>query len=219
MGIATVTGRLDMAAVDPFGGFRTELAALGLHPAAVAHADFSIEGGRRAMRALLDAAPDLDGAVVANDLMALGAPQELDERGRRVPDDVAVVGFDDIPLATAASPPPTTVRQPMAEMGRTMAAALLEMTDDGSRAATSQRTPRPRRERRDLAGAIASARCPRTLRSADGSGSRRPLRLRAEAGACRRRAARGLDEHLVGRRLVRQRLGQQRHHVFADREG
>jgi DNA-binding LacI/PurR family transcriptional regulator len=130
--IATVTGPLDMAAaVDRFDGFRTELATLCLHPAAVAHADFSIEGGRRAMRTLLDAAPDLDGAVVANDLMALGALQELSERGRRVPDDVAVVGFDDIPLATAASPPLTTVRQPMAEMGRAMAAALLEMVDDG----------------------------------------------------------------------------------------
>jgi DNA-binding LacI/PurR family transcriptional regulator len=119
------------AAVDRFDGFRTELDALGLAPAAVAHADFSVEGGRRAMHALLDAAPDLDGAVVANDLMALGALHELGERGRRVPDDVALVGFDDIPLAMAASPPLTTVRQPMAEMGRAMAAALLEMVDDG----------------------------------------------------------------------------------------
>jgi DNA-binding LacI/PurR family transcriptional regulator len=74
------------------------------------------------MRALLAACPDLDGAVVANDLMALGALQVLGERGRRVPDDV--------PLATAAAPPLTTVRQPMAEMGRAMATALLEMVDD-----------------------------------------------------------------------------------------
>ena len=84
---------------------------------------------------LLDAEPLLDGVVVANDLMALGALQALNERGRRVPDDVALVGFDDIPLAGAAAPPLTTVRQPMAEMGRAIATALLEMVGD--------RSPRP----------------------------------------------------------------------------
>jgi DNA-binding LacI/PurR family transcriptional regulator len=131
--IATVTGPLDMtAAIDRFDGFRAELAALDLAPAAVAHADFSVEGGHRAMRELLDACPDLDGAVVANDLMALGALQALAERGRRVPDDVALVGYDDIPLASSAAPPLTTVRQPMAEMGRAMATALLQIVDDGA---------------------------------------------------------------------------------------
>ena len=128
--IGTVTGPMDMAAaVDRFDGFRAELADLGLAPAGVTHADFSVAGGRRAMRALLAACPDLDGAVVANDLMALGALQALAEHGRRVPDDVAVVGFDDIPLAAEASPPLTTVRQPIAEMGRAMATALLETAD------------------------------------------------------------------------------------------
>ena len=134
--IATVTGPLDMAAaVDRFDGYRCELATLELTPAAVAHGDFSVAGGRDAMRTLLDAAPDLDGVVVANDLMALGALQALHERGRRVPDDVALVGFDDIPLAGAAAPPLTTVRQPMADMGRAIATALLEMVDT--------RAPRP----------------------------------------------------------------------------
>jgi DNA-binding LacI/PurR family transcriptional regulator len=130
--IGTVAGPLDMAAaVDRFEGFRAELAALALAPAAVAHGDFSVAGGRRAMGELLDACPGLDGVVVANDLMALGALQVLGERGRRVPDDVALVGFDDVPLATAATPALTTVRQPMAEMGRAMANALLAMVDDG----------------------------------------------------------------------------------------
>ena len=126
--IATITGPLDMtAAVDRFDGFRAELGDLGLTPAAVAHADFSVAGGQRAMRELLDACPQLDGVVIAADLMCLGALQALAERGRRVPDDVALVGFDDIPLAATAAPPLTTVRQPTAEMGRAMAAALLEM--------------------------------------------------------------------------------------------
>ena len=134
--IATITGPLDMAAADDrFDGYRCELATLGLAPAGVAHADFSVVGGRHAMRTLLDAAPDLDAVVVANDLMALGALQALSERGRRVPDDVALIGFDDIPLAGAAAPPLTTVRQPMAEMGRAIATALLEMVD--------ARSPRP----------------------------------------------------------------------------
>jgi DNA-binding LacI/PurR family transcriptional regulator len=129
--IGTVTGPLDMAAaVDRLDGFRDGLTERDLTPAAVVHADFSVAGGRRAMGELLDACPDLDGAVVASDLMALGALQALGERGRRVPDDVALVGFDDIPSATAATPPLTTVRQPMAEMGRAMATALLEMLDD-----------------------------------------------------------------------------------------
>jgi len=127
--IGTVTGPLDMAAaVDRFEGFRCELAALGLAPAGVAYGDFSVVGGRDAMRELLDTA-ELDAVVVANDLMALGALQALNERGRRVPDDVALVGFDDIPLASAAAPPLTTVRQPMADMGRAIATALLEMVD------------------------------------------------------------------------------------------
>jgi DNA-binding LacI/PurR family transcriptional regulator len=130
--IGTVTGPLDMAAaVDRFEGFRAELTTLDLQPAAVAHGDFSVAGGRRAVGQLLDACPDLDGVVAANDLMALGALQALGERGRRVPDDVALIGFDDVPLATAATPPLTTVRQPMAEMGRAMATALLAMVDDG----------------------------------------------------------------------------------------
>ena len=131
--IGTVTGPLDMtAAVDRLDGFRTALDEVGLAPAAVAHGDFSVEGGRRAMRELLDACPDLDGALAANDLTALGALQALGERGRRVPDDVALVGFDDIPLATAANPPLTTVRQPMAEMGHAMATALLGRVDDAA---------------------------------------------------------------------------------------
>ncbi len=125
--LGTVTGPLDMAAaVDRFDGFRAELDALGIRPAAVAHGDYSVESGRRAVHALLEEAPDLDGVVVGNDLMALGALQAVAERGRRVPDDVALVGFDDIPLAAAATPPLTTVRQPMAQMGMAMATALLD---------------------------------------------------------------------------------------------
>jgi DNA-binding LacI/PurR family transcriptional regulator len=87
------------------------------------HSDFSIAGGRAAKLELLDRAPDVDGLFVANDLMAIGALQAAAERGRRVPTDVAVIGFDDIPLAATSVPPLTTVRQQMTEMGRALAPA------------------------------------------------------------------------------------------------
>ncbi|WP_385901086.1 substrate-binding domain-containing protein [Tessaracoccus sp. O5.2] len=69
--------------------------------------------------------PDIDGIFAASDLMALGVLRALRRAGRRVPDDVAVVGFDDIPLAAAAEPPLTTVRQDTVLQGRAMARMLL----------------------------------------------------------------------------------------------
>jgi DNA-binding LacI/PurR family transcriptional regulator len=130
--IATITGPLDMAAsVDRFGGFRAELAAHDVVDAGSADGDFSIEGGRRAMLALLDADGAVDAVFAANDLMAVGALQALRERGRRVPEDVAVVGFDDSALALSAQPALTTVRQPMVEMGRALATLLLDQITHG----------------------------------------------------------------------------------------
>jgi DNA-binding LacI/PurR family transcriptional regulator len=130
--IATITGPLDMAAaVDRFGGFRAELAAHDAVDAGAADGDFSIEGGRRAMLALLDADPGIDAVFAANDLMAVGALQALRERGRRVPEDVAVVGFDDSAVAVSAQPALTTVRQPMVEMGRALATLLFEQITHG----------------------------------------------------------------------------------------
>jgi DNA-binding LacI/PurR family transcriptional regulator len=130
--LATITGPLDMvAARDRYDGFRAELAGLGREAAGVVHADFSIAGGRAAMIELLADAPDVDGVFVANDLMALGALQAAAELGRRVPEDVAVVGFDDLPMAATSAPPLTTVRQPMTEMGRALAGRLLDLIGNG----------------------------------------------------------------------------------------
>ena len=72
------------------------------------------------MRRLLTEHPDLDGVFAASDLMAHAALRTLREAGRRVPDDVAVVGFDDIETAAYTEPPLTTVRQPIVEIGRRM---------------------------------------------------------------------------------------------------
>jgi DNA-binding LacI/PurR family transcriptional regulator len=127
--IATITGPLDMAAgEDRLAGYRGALADAGrpVDDRLVAVGDFSVEGGARAMALLLDAVPDLDAVFAASDLTAHGALQTLAERGRRVPGDVAVVGFDDVRLAELAVPPLTTIRQPIEALGQTMARVLLD---------------------------------------------------------------------------------------------
>ena len=80
--------------------------------------DWDPPSGAAAMGALLDRTPDLDAVVAANDRMALGAMHTLRERGLRIPEDVAVTGFDDIDEAAWFAPPLTSVEQPLAEMGR-----------------------------------------------------------------------------------------------------
>lgn len=126
--IATITGRQDVpAGQDRLRGYRLgmEAAGLGEDEELIEAGDFTREGGARAMRALLRRRPSLDAVFVASDLMASGAIQALISAGRRVPEDVAVVGYDDDPLAAALQPPLTSVRQPIEEMGREMARLLL----------------------------------------------------------------------------------------------
>ena len=79
------------------------------------------------MRELLDREPELDGVFVASDLMATGAVSVLRERGRSIPGDVAVVGFDDSPAAIGGDIQLTTVHQPSMEMGEKMAEMLLRL--------------------------------------------------------------------------------------------
>ncbi|MCX4786875.1 LacI family transcriptional regulator [Streptomyces sp. NBC_01221] len=127
--IATITGRLDVyGARRRLDGYRKAVSAAGLGPdeQLIAPADFSEEGGAQAMRDLLARRPDVDAVFAASDVMAAGARQVLREAGRRVPDDVALIGFDDSAVARHMDPPLTSVRQPIEEMGRTMARVLLQ---------------------------------------------------------------------------------------------
>ena len=102
--IGTIAGPPDMtAAADRLDGWRKAMAMAGLPADAVEHGDFTEASGETAARALMARHPDLDGLVVASDLMAIGALRVLAELGRRVPDDIAVVGFDD--LGAASAPP------------------------------------------------------------------------------------------------------------------
>jgi DNA-binding LacI/PurR family transcriptional regulator len=123
--IATITGPLDMpAAQDRLAAFEEAARAHGLHPSHV-EGDFTRNGGERAAARLLSELPDVDGVFVANDLMADGALRVLQEAGRRVPDEVAVIGFDDSTAALECHPPLSTVRQPVEEMAGEMAELLL----------------------------------------------------------------------------------------------
>ena len=135
--LATISGPRDMTvALDREEGFRAELAARGLGPGVAAEGDFSMEGGRRAMAALLAEPGRVDGVFAASDLMALGAFQAIADAGLRVPDDIAVVGFDDMPLAATVRPGLTTVRQPAVAMGAQLATGLLRAIEDGAPADT-----------------------------------------------------------------------------------
>ncbi len=133
--IATIAGPQDMAAgQDRLTGYQDTLRSRGLDagPELVAYGDFSQHSGQQAMRELLDRVPDLDAVFAANDPMAAGALQVLKEQGRRVPDHVAVVGFDDAPMAQFTDPPLTSVHQSPEQMGREMVTLLLDQVDDAA---------------------------------------------------------------------------------------
>ena len=121
--IATITGPRDMVAgIDRLAGYRDALVDAGLaaDDGLIATGDFTQAGGEAAMERLLRERPDLDAVFCASDLMAVAALGVLQAAGRRVPDDVAVVGYDDSPIATTTRPELTSVRQPIEEMGREM---------------------------------------------------------------------------------------------------
>lgn len=123
--IATIAGSQDMGVgIDRLSGYRDALLPSGLQEL-VAYGDFSEHSGAAAMAELLRTHPELDAVFAASDPMALGAMRVLKAEGRRVPGDVAVIGFDDSKAALHADPPLTTVHQPTEAMGRQMAQLLV----------------------------------------------------------------------------------------------
>ena len=130
--VVTIAGPRDMAVgIDRLSGYRDTLEAAGL-PALIGYGDFSQASGEHAMTRLLERRPDLDAVFAASDLMAAGALRALRRAGRRVPDDVAVVGFDDDPIAQHTMPPLTTIRQPVEEQGAVMAHHLMALIEHES---------------------------------------------------------------------------------------
>jgi DNA-binding LacI/PurR family transcriptional regulator len=113
--VGTVTGPLDFtAALDRLQGYR---AALGraCRKGLVAEGDWSLESGRRGAREVIERYPDVDGLFVASDVMAVGAMKAVRQAGRRVPEDVAIIGCDDSPAALTTDPTLTTMRNPFEE--------------------------------------------------------------------------------------------------------
>jgi DNA-binding LacI/PurR family transcriptional regulator/signal transduction histidine kinase len=101
-----------------------------LSPSLVVAGNFQRSAGADAVRALLDERRvEVDAIIAANDGMALGAIEALHARGARVPEDIAVIGFDDIEEARISTPPLTTVRQPLYEQGRRATQILIERMD------------------------------------------------------------------------------------------
>ncbi|MEU9273232.1 LacI family DNA-binding transcriptional regulator [Streptomyces sp. NPDC048251] len=126
--IAHITGRLDVyGAQRRVDGYRDALRDAGYPPdeGLIAPGDFTEEGGHRAMGELLARNPALDAVFAGSDVMAAGARRALREAGRRLPEDVAMVGYDDSAIARHMDPPLTSVRQPIEEMGRRMLDLLL----------------------------------------------------------------------------------------------
>jgi LacI family transcriptional regulator len=115
------------AAGERLHGYRAALvdAGIALDDALVAEADFGAASGRLAMAQLLERTT-MTAVFVASDVVAFGAIAAIREAGRRVPDDISVVGFDDIPLAAYFDPPLTTVHLPAHDLGRAVGAALLD---------------------------------------------------------------------------------------------
>ncbi|WP_314622194.1 LacI family DNA-binding transcriptional regulator [Streptomyces stackebrandtii] len=140
--VAHIAGPRDQtSAVDRLHGYHDVLP--DADPDLLCRGAFTEESGARAMAELLDRRPDLDGVFVANDLMATGALRTLRERGLRVPEDVAVVGFDDMAsVVDRTSPALTTVRQDIEGMGRLMVKLLMRLLDGpGGAAPDSVITP------------------------------------------------------------------------------
>jgi DNA-binding LacI/PurR family transcriptional regulator len=112
-------------AVERHDGYLDAIRAAGLTPIS-GGGEFKRDVGYGETARLLAEHPDIDALFAACDLMAVGAMQALSDAGRRVPDDVAVVGFDDSLIAVCANPPMTSVRQPVEEMAAAATRALLE---------------------------------------------------------------------------------------------
>jgi LacI family transcriptional regulator len=131
--IATISGPANMiAGYDRLAGYKMAMCQsdLPVEDHMMVEADFSEQGGYNAMRQLLAYRPEA--VFVASDTMAIGAMKAAKEAGLRIPEDIGVAGFDDMPFAASSEPPLTTVRQPIQQCGTIAARTLIEMIDHPS---------------------------------------------------------------------------------------
>jgi LacI family transcriptional regulator len=126
--IAIITGPQDMpAGLDRLTGWRRAMESHGLDQSLIEYGDFSPTSGREAMKRLLDRGVPIDGLFATNDQMAAGAYASIHEAGLSIPEDIAVVGYDDDYFGLTATPPLTTVHQPSIGLGETMARVLVKL--------------------------------------------------------------------------------------------
>ena len=128
--IATIASAENTASDDRLIGYSRALQTHGIEvdENLIVYGDFSIDSAYRAMRQLLPQKPDA--VFVSSDTMALGALRALSEARLRVPEDIAIVGFDDLPPALQAEPRLTTIRQPIEELGRKSVEMLMDIVND-----------------------------------------------------------------------------------------
>ncbi len=131
--IATICGPRDqIAGQDRLQGFEQALTEAGLFDSRlVVEGDFGESSGYNAMQQLIPQKPDA--VFAANDIMAAGAYRAIYEAGLKIPGDIAVIGFDDIPLAAQLNPPLTTIRQPLLRLGQLAVERLIEMVVEQGR--------------------------------------------------------------------------------------
>ncbi len=132
--IAFLGGPADSATIQHrFNGYASTLQAAGLAigPELQAYTDYSYESGVAAMQQLLTQSPHLDAVFVTSDLMAVGAINVIQESGKRVPEDIAVIGYDDLPIAVYNNLPLTTIRQNFPLVGKLLAENLIQYLQTG----------------------------------------------------------------------------------------
>jgi len=128
--VAFISGPLDHPdAEQRLAGYRAELQRrkMPVNDALVVYSDFQESGGYRAMKQLLESRVNFSAVIAGNDQMAYGARLALHRAGLRVPDDVSLVGFDDLPHSAFTLPPLTSVRQSVYEIGTSAAQAMLDL--------------------------------------------------------------------------------------------
>ncbi len=134
--IAFINGPQNVSvSLERLSGYREALEAAGVpfQESLIVHGDFRQAGGAAALARLLDLPAPPRAVVIANNLMTLGALQTIHERRLKIPDQIAVIGFDDMPWATSLNPPLTAVAQPAEEIGRTAAQLLLSRLQEPGR--------------------------------------------------------------------------------------
>lgn len=116
------------------GGYQAALQEAGINvdPGLIDYGDFSNTSGAEAMMRLLNNSPDLDAVFINSDLMAIAAMDVIREQGRRVPEDVAIVGYDDLSIAEHSNPPLTTIRQNIPLAGKLLAQNLIQYLQTGT---------------------------------------------------------------------------------------